>query len=134
MKPTLDQASARVTCDRLPVIVTDGACLRQVLWNLINNAIKYRSHEPLTIHVGVSVEEGYWQFCVRDNGQGIPLEYAKQIFLMFKRLHGDEIPGSGIGLAICQRIIERFGGRIWVDSEPYRGSTFVFTIPFADAV
>ncbi len=134
MKVMLDEAGAQVTSSGLPVIEGDATCLRQVLQNLLSNAVKYRRpQEPSRIHVRATRDHGFWVFSVRDNGQGIAPEYARQIFLMFKRLHGDEIPGSGIGLAICQRIVERFGGRIWVDSEPGHGSTFSFTIPAVDA-
>lgn len=135
MEVVLSEAGARVTSGKLPVLSGDATGLRQVLQNLLTNAVKYRRpEEPPKIHISAAREDGYWTFSVRDNGQGIPPEYSKQIFLMFKRLHGDDIPGSGIGLPICQRIVERCGGRIWVDSEPGAGSTFLFTVPCAEDV
>lgn len=130
MRVMLEESGAQVSTGNLPAITGDPTGLRQILQNLFSNAIKYRRpEETVRIQVAVTEQPDSWLFAVRDNGQGIPPDYCKQIFLMFKRLHGDEIPGSGIGLATCQRIVERFGGRIWVDSEPGFGSTFFFTVP-----
>jgi light-regulated signal transduction histidine kinase (bacteriophytochrome) len=99
--------------------------------NLIGNAIKYRSRErTLVIHVTAQYQNGSWLFAVSDNGIGIDPEYQEKIFGLFKRLHtSDEYSGTGIGLAICQRIVDGYHGRIWVESEPGRGSTFKFTLP-----
>jgi chemotaxis family two-component system sensor kinase Cph1 len=104
--------------------------LEQIFQNLVGNAIRYRSGRPPEIHVGAEETEEGWVFSVQDNGIGIESKYREQIFGLFKRLHtANEYPGTGMGLAICQRIIERAGGRIWVDSEPGRGTTFYFKIP-----
>jgi signal transduction histidine kinase len=98
--------------------------------NLIGNALKYRrSDEPARIHVSTQRSAGVWSFSVRDNGIGIEAEHLEKIFAPFKRLHGSEYPGSGIGLAICQKLVERYGGRIWAESEYGQRSTFHFTIP-----
>jgi two-component system, sensor histidine kinase and response regulator len=127
----ISESEAVISWDQsMPQLIADSTGLRQLFQNLISNAIKYRREgEAPKIHISASLKGDYWQFCVADNGRGIPREYSKRIFEMFQRLHGDELPGSGIGLAICQRIIERSGGQIWVDSEPERGSRFFFTLP-----
>jgi light-regulated signal transduction histidine kinase (bacteriophytochrome) len=104
--------------------------LEQLFQNIIGNAIRYRSNERPRIHVGAESEGDAWRFCIQDNGIGIDPEYKEQIFGIFKRLHNSsEYPGTGMGLAICQRIVERAGGRIWVESQRGRGSTFYFTLP-----
>lgn len=125
------ESGAAVTFDRLPSIRMHAAHLSQLLQNLIGNAIKYRSRERApSIHVGCERENGYWVFSVADNGIGIEPQYKEHIFGLFKRLHTvDQYSGTGIGLAICQRIVERYHGRIWVESEPGRGSTFFFKLP-----
>ena len=101
----------------------------QILQNLISNSIKYRSEEPPKIHVSAERDGAGWLFAVRDNGIGIDAEDSERVFGMFKRLHGSEIPGTGMGLALCKKVVERQGGRICVESEPGRGATFKFTIP-----
>jgi signal transduction histidine kinase len=106
--------------------------LLEVFQNLLGNAIKYRAARPLEIHLSATHEGGWRRFSIADNGIGIKAEYVKKIFGLFKRLHRDEYPGVGIGLAICKRIVERYGGRIWVESEPGRGATFHFTLPAAE--
>jgi signal transduction histidine kinase len=103
--------------------------LMQVFQNLISNSIKYRGPEIPRIHVSAERDAGGWLFAVRDNGIGIDSEDADRVFGMFKRLHGRDIPGTGIGLALCKKIIERKGGRIWVESGIGLGATFKFTIP-----
>ena len=105
--------------------------MRQLFQNLIGNAIKYRSEDRAPeVHIGAERQDGYWVFTVRDNGIGIQPEFKEQIFGLFSRLHNaDRYAGTGIGLAICQRIVERYHGRIWVESEPGRGSDFHFTLP-----
>jgi signal transduction histidine kinase len=105
--------------------------LAQVFQNLVSNAIKYRGEEAPRIHISADERDGWCVFSVVDNGIGIEPQFADQIFGLFKRLHGrDQYPGSGIGLAICERIVEQYGGRIWLDkSVPGQGSTFRFSIP-----
>jgi signal transduction histidine kinase len=103
--------------------------LVQLLQNLVSNAIKYRSEDSPCIHISAEGGEREWVLSVRDNGVGIPPEYTQQIFKIFKRLHGQDYPGTGIGLAICQRIVETYGGRIWVEAGDEKGSRFYFTLP-----
>jgi len=102
----------------------------QLFQNLIGNAIKFRGSEPPHVHLSASRNGDRWTFSVRDNGIGIAPEYARRIFILFQRLHSREkYAGTGIGLAICQKIVERHGGDIWVESELGRGATFYFTLP-----
>ena len=103
--------------------------LTQLFQNLIGNSIKYRSEAAPTIHIAAARTAEGWLFSVRDNGIGIDPADADFVFGMFKRLHGKEIPGTGIGLALCKKVVERHGGRIWVESEAGRGAVFKFTIP-----
>jgi light-regulated signal transduction histidine kinase (bacteriophytochrome) len=103
--------------------------LIQLLQNLVGNAIKYRRAEPPNVRVDATRRPGDWLFSVQDNGIGIKPEYTEQIFGIFKRLHGNAYPGTGIGLAICERIVKSYGGQIWVESLPGEGSTFYFTLP-----
>ncbi|HTS64379.1 MAG TPA: PAS domain S-box protein [Candidatus Acidoferrales bacterium] len=125
------ETGARITSGPLPRLRVHSAHLQQLFQNLIGNAIKYRSPDrPPEIRVSTVRANGSWSFAVADNGIGIEPEYREAIFGLFKRLHGGlENPGTGIGLAICQRIVERYQGRIWVESEPGQGSTFRFTLP-----
>jgi light-regulated signal transduction histidine kinase (bacteriophytochrome) len=126
----IEESGAEVTAGPLPTVIGDEIQLVQVFQNLISNAIKFRSERPIRVQVGAERAEGEWQFWVRDNGIGIEPEYAERLFLLFQRLHrGKEYPGTGIGLAICKKIVERHGGRIWVESEPGKGSTFYFALP-----
>jgi light-regulated signal transduction histidine kinase (bacteriophytochrome) len=125
---TLEETSAGITYDRLPTVPAYRTQLVQLFQNLIANAINYRSDEPPRIHVAAEARENHWRFSVRDNGIGIAPEHCEQVFGMFRRLHGSERSGTGIGLATCKKIVECHGGRIWVESEPGRGSTFYFTI------
>ncbi len=122
---------ARITTGPLPSLPVNGTHLQQLFQNLIGNAIKYCSPErPPVVHLRAERQDEYWVFSVADNGIGIDPKYKENIFVLFKRLHsGDEYSGTGIGLAICQRIVDRYHGRIWVESEPGRGSTFRFTLP-----
>ena len=127
---TIAGSGASIANEPLPSVGIHEFQLVQLFQNLIGNAIRYRSHKPPQIHVAAERHGDAWRFSVRDNGIGIDPQYKEQIFGIFKRLHSAaEYPGTGLGLAICQRIVERAGGRIWVESEPGRGSTFYFTIP-----
>ena len=123
-------ARAEISNDPLPVVEGDRSQIEQLVRNLMSNALKFNDAFPARIHVGVVERPGEWQISVRDEGIGLDPELADRVFVMFQRLHTEkEFPGSGIGLAICKRIVERHGGRIWVESEPKRGSTFFFTLP-----
>ena len=131
--PAIKDCGACVTRTALPSVRVHEFQLEQLFQNLIGNSIRYRSGDPPRIHVAASRRGPDWLFSVEDNGIGIDPQYKEQIFELFKRLHSAaEYPGSGMGLAICKRIVERAGGRIWVESEPGRGSTFYFTIPSGD--
>ena len=125
----IDQSGALVTWNGLPTIQAHEIRLVQLFQNLVGNAIKYRRAEAPKIVVGAKRRLSDWLFSVQDNGIGIKPEYAQQVFGIFKRLHGINYPGTGIGLAICQRIVENYGGRIWVESTPGEGSIFYFTLP-----
>lgn len=131
LKTAVQDNSARVTRGNLPAVPILPVQLSQVFQNLIGNAIKYRRLEELPcIHVDAALDGSMWRFSVSDNGIGIDEKYTRQIFGVFKRLHTtDAYSGTGMGLAICQKFVERAGGRIWVESEPGRGSTFYFTLP-----
>ena len=131
LKGIIEEAEATVTVAELPWVAIHESRLTQLFQNLISNAIKYRGKELPRVHIAAESQDGWCVFSVVDNGIGIDPRYAEQIFGLFKRLHGpDEYPGSGIGLAICQRIVEQYGGRIWLErSRPGEGSTFRFSIP-----
>ncbi|HJY07398.1 MAG TPA: ATP-binding protein, partial [Bryobacteraceae bacterium] len=127
---TINQSEASITRTDLPCVRMYEFQLEQVFQNLIGNAIRYRASTPPRIHVAAVQRGTEWLFSVQDNGIGIDPQYKEQIFGIFKRLHStSEYPGTGMGLAICERIIQRSGGRIWVESEVGQGSTFFFTIP-----
>ena len=124
------ESGAAVTHGPLPEVQMSEVHLQQVFQNLIGNALKYRTDDPPRIHVSATRLDAGWRFSVEDNGIGIDPQYKEKIFGVFKRLHRDQkYGGTGIGLAICQRVVERHGGRIWVESEPGKGSTFYFTVP-----
>ncbi|MCC2654215.1 MAG: ATPase, partial [Microvirga sp.] len=125
----IQESGAVVTSDSLPTIAADEVMLVQLFQNLISNSIKYRSGAASRIHVSAHRNGAEWVFAVRDNGIGIEPKHFDRVFGMFKRLHGREIPGTGIGLALCKRAVERQGGRIWVESEAGQGATFQFTVP-----
>jgi chemotaxis family two-component system sensor kinase Cph1 len=121
-----------VTNDELPEITGDAIQLRQLFQNLIGNALKFHGSEAPRIHVSAAQDGGMWRFGISDNGIGIDPQFADRIFVIFQRLHTrQDYPGSGIGLAICKKIVERHGGRIWVDSREGAGSTFYFSLPAA---
>jgi chemotaxis family two-component system sensor kinase Cph1 len=129
LAPVIREISARVTHDPLPSILGNAEQMGLLLENLIDNAIKFRSTEPARIHIGVNPFNERWLFFLRDNGLGIDPLHTEKIFGIFQRLHSPEkYPGNGIGLAICRKIVEQHGGRIWVDSELGKGSTFYFTL------
>jgi light-regulated signal transduction histidine kinase (bacteriophytochrome) len=129
LRTSIQEAGAQVTHDPLPSVVGDATQLTQLFQNLLSNAIKFRGKDAPKIHVSACPDGGHWLFAVQDNGIGIDPQYKDRIFAVFQRLHTREkYPGTGIGLAICNRIVERHGGRIWVDSQPGHGSTFHFTI------
>ncbi len=120
---------AIITQDTLPVVFGDGSQLGRIFSNLVSNAIKFRREEAPHIHIGVERKETEWVLSVKDNGIGFDMEHTIYLFKMFQRLHGAKYPGAGMGLAICKKIVERHGGRIWAESEPGKGSTFFFTLP-----
>jgi len=134
LRAPIKESGAVVTHDSLPAITTDETQLAQVFQNLVGNAIKYRSIEIPHVHVSAMKNGGNeWIFSVRDNGIGIDPQYFERIFILFQRLHGQEdFKGTGIGLAICKKIVEHLGGRIWVESQPEKGSSFCFTLPERD--
>ncbi len=130
LSEAMRESGAQVTSEDLPEVFIGEAHLQQVFQNLIGNALKYRNAAPPRIHVSASMRGAVWCFSVQDNGIGIDPQYKEKIFGVFKRLHHDQkFAGTGIGLAICQRVVERYGGRIWVESQPGKGSAFFFTIP-----
>jgi two-component system CheB/CheR fusion protein len=128
LQAAIAESGAIVTFEPLPTVVAEEVVLLQLFQNLISNSIKYRSEETPRIHVSAERDGAWWLIAVRDNGVGIDPGDTDRVFGMFKRLHGSEIPGTGIGLALCKKIVERQGGRIWVESETGRGATFKFTI------
>jgi PAS domain S-box-containing protein len=131
LQVAVKESKARVTHDHLPTLMADEGQMVQVLQNLIGNAVKFRGKKSPRINVSAEQKEGEWVFSVKDNGIGIEPQYFDRIFLIFQRLHRDEYPGTGTGLAIAKRIVERHGGQIWVESEPGKGSTFYFSIEAA---
>jgi len=125
----IQDSGARITFDHLPTVMADEIQLMRLLQNLVSNSIKYRGADPPRIHLAARDADTEWVFSVQDNGVGIDPRYADQIFTVFKRLHGREYPGTGIGLAICKKVVERHGGHIWVESKPSQGASFYFTLP-----
>ena len=129
----IEEHDAEITGDRLPRVEGDASQLRQVLQNLLSNAITYSGDEPPEIDVTAARRGREWVIAVDDDGIGIDPDEQDRIFTVFDRLHSrEEYDGTGIGLALCQRIVERHGGDIWVESEPGEGSTFFVTLPAAD--
>jgi signal transduction histidine kinase len=130
VRVAIEESGTRLTYDPLPAVMADATQLTQLFQNLIANAIKFRRDLNPEIHIHAEPEDGFWRFAVQDNGIGIAPEYFDRIFVMFQRLHNrSSYPGTGMGLAICKKIVERHGGRIWVESAPQQGATFLFTLP-----
>jgi PAS domain S-box-containing protein len=137
LEVAITEAGVTVVCDPLPTVLADPTQIRQLFQNLIANAIKFHGAEPPRMHISAretfevsETSKVFWEFAVRDNGIGIEPQYFERIFVIFQRLHSrSEYPGTEIGLAVCKKIVERHGGRIWVESAPGRGSTFYFTLP-----
>lgn len=131
LRPVLEPTGGRVTQDLPPVVEGDQALFRQLLQNLVENAIKYGGDSPPLVNVSARGAGDEWVFSVEDNGIGIEPQHAERIFEMFRRLHADEsrYSGLGIGLSTCKKIVEKHGGRIWVESRPGGGSRFSFTLP-----
>jgi PAS domain S-box-containing protein len=126
---SIHEYKATVTHDDLPEVIANESQMTQLFQNLLSNSLKYKSSLPPLIHVAAEDSGDEWLVSVRDNGVGIKPEYANHVFGVFKRLHGRDVPGTGIGLAICRKIVENHGGRIWVKSDGKNGSDFRFTIP-----
>ena len=131
LRAAIESSDAQITQEALPEVSADDTQLTQLFQNLIGNAIKFRrQEEPMRVHVGVQDAGNEWRFSVSDNGIGIEPQYYERIFMVFQRLHTrDEYPGTGIGLAICKKVVDRHRGQIWVESAPGKGSTFIFTLP-----
>jgi len=127
----IKETRADIQSEPLPTVLADAAQLRQLLQNLISNALKFRGEAAPHVHISARRDQGRWLFAVKDNGIGIAPEHQKRIFVIFQRLHRG-YSGTGIGLAICERIVERHGGRIWVESQVGQGATFYFTIPLME--
>jgi signal transduction histidine kinase/HAMP domain-containing protein len=130
IQPLIEEKRAKITHEPLPTLDVNPPQMGQLLQNLIANAIKFHGDQPPHIHLSARREDGQWVITVRDNGIGFEPQFAEGIFKVFRRLHTkEEYPGTGIGLAICKKIVERHGGRIWAESQPGQGATFYFTIP-----
>ncbi len=131
LRAAIEESSALITCSDLPTVRGRDTRFVQLFQNLIGNAIKYRGEVPPRITVSAEQGKDEWCFAVSDNGIGIDSQYYQTIFGVFKRLHGKTVSGTGIGLAICQRVVSRYGGRIWVESQVGHGTTFHFTLPMS---
>jgi PAS domain S-box-containing protein len=130
LRGSIEASGASVTHDSLPAVLADPGQLAQLFQNLVGNALKFKGASAPHVHVSATERADAWEFAVRDNGIGIDPEFFGRIFMVFQRLHGKgDYPGTGIGLAICKKVVDRHGGRIWVESQPGAGSTFLFTLP-----
>ncbi len=130
LKISIEETGAQVTRDTLPQLMADGQQIGQLLQNLVANAIKFRGENTPHVRISAACDGQAWTICVRDNGIGFPIEHLDRIFVIFQRLHTKtEYPGTGIGLSLCKKIVERHGGRIWAESSPGDGSAFYFTMP-----
>ena len=134
LNDAIERSGAVIDCGRLPTLQADASYLIPLFQNLLSNAIKYRGPKPPHIRITTQEANGELRFAVADNGVGIDPEYHRKIFDVFQRLHGRDVPGSGLGLSICKRVVERYGGRIWVESATGAGATFYFTLPLAKVV
>lgn len=133
MRATIDETSAKIIFENLPVIQANPLLMNQLFQNLLSNAIKFRGNKTPVINITAKQTGNEWLFTFKDNGIGIEKDYLEKIFVIFQRLHNvTEYPGTGIGLAICKKIIEKLGGHIWVESEPEKGSAFNFTVPIKE--
>jgi light-regulated signal transduction histidine kinase (bacteriophytochrome) len=135
LRTTIDEARGEVKVGPLPRVLADETQLAQLFQNLVSNALKFHGEAPPRVEVSAELQgPDWWRFTVRDSGLGIDPQYFERIFIIFQRLHGrEEYPGTGIGLAICKKIVERHGGRIGVESQPGEGATFWFTLPAVPA-
>ncbi len=130
LQDEIRQTGAVIDYSSLPEVMADPVQLEQLFYNLLSNAIKFHGDKPPRVRISAREVNGFWEFAISDNGIGIPPQFHNRIFVIFQRLHSeDKYPGTGIGLAICKKIVERHGGQIWVESEPGQGSTFYFTLP-----
>ena len=130
LQVSIKASQGRISVGRLPVVMGDATQLAQLFQNLLTNALKFRGDSPPRVHVSAERQDTRWVFSVADNGIGVAPEYFDRIFVMFQRLHGRQAySGTGIGLAICKKVVERHGGSIWVESTPGQGANFKFTIP-----
>jgi light-regulated signal transduction histidine kinase (bacteriophytochrome) len=130
LKMAIAESDAEITREPLPTVNGDLTLLTQLFQNLVGNALKFRGEQPLKVHIEASRQGTDWQFSVSDNGIGIAPQDFERIFVIFQRLHGREkYPGTGIGLSMCKKIVERHGGRIWLESKLGKGTSFFFTLP-----
>lgn len=133
LQAAIEDCDAVISWDDLPPVLADASQIRQLFQNIVGNAIKYRGDARPEIHVGCKRRGTQWLFRIHDNGIGMDPQFRERIFVMFQRLHTrDEYPGTGIGLALCKKIVDRHGGAIWVETEPGSGSTFYFSLPAVD--
>lgn len=132
LKLQIEENRAKIVVDNLPTVLSDEQQMVQLMQNLISNAIKFHGNDRPEVHISVTARYQDWTFAVKDNGIGLNMEYGERIFQMFQRLNrGEKFPGTGIGLAIAKKIVERHDGKIWVESEEGKGATFFFTVPKA---
>lgn len=130
LQTAIQESGASILWDPLPTVKSNALLFTELFQNLVGNAIKFRGEEPLRVRIAAQQKGSEWIFSVGDNGMGIDPKHAERIFDIFQRLHArDQYPGTGMGLAICKKIVERHGGRIWVESRPHEGATFHFTLP-----
>lgn len=130
LQPAIEDLRAQVSYGPLPVVWGDRLQMQQMMQNLVSNALKYRKPDcPVIVRITAEQTGKFWKISVADNGPGIAPEYQDVIFQPLKRLHGQSVAGTGMGLAVCRKIAERHGGKIWVDSQPGEGATFRFTLP-----